>query len=849
MNKKQIENLNDKATSVTEENVEITQVTSDGNVVIHPVTKARNVKYGETNVQDALDKKVCLDGESQNFNFIENQVVQDGLVYIGETKKFNGNVNDRVVKETSEIIRYMSCGFILNTMSVSNGIITTTNDVSNVVGVGVYVATNTRLTLSIGYIDGLRELIDTKFKIIAGKRYKLEVSIYERSVKVTLDNKVELINCDKQIQLATSKFGYGSLFTDNKASIMNGTIFNPTFYNRPLTPQEIQHNVSVLNTTPSIKELHTTDANGKTSILKLGSDEDHVEMASGRTLREEYMGVLKTMGKEFVSPDGSPVEVNNGIEARVISAEIKGQTIKNYGVLTDKYYSFNTWTLSTDYVRGLQVGKTYYMIVDIKTPTTNGYVHIRGLSNKYITDAASIANKGGINILSQTMHINATQSDLDDYINCRIMYYSNGIQCDAKVLAIVETLEEAQKIKSFLGFGLSSTEAIISNNGKKYPIYEPTIQGKTRILKAPKGTQNWVEISDSEARDTVTYDYKLDSIAGDLGSVPSISDYIDRARKVKVVNTEQKIYSGLEDWWKSSLELGSYIQFGLDINANAKENTTAISDAIVTPFSYSQPAQQEQVIVSANANKKQLRITILKSKLVSQDVQGFKEWLQSNSVTVRYQLATPQEVQLTDEEFKAYDAHKKVISLPFAEDKLTLNEDGSAIWVNASDDVVFNGNEDWTWYNSGVVDNDTVMQFAVSNQKICGNFECAEYPKLTNKDDKTLGEGVFAHKTLGVVYTRILKNKLETLDASGLKKYLSQNNFTIRGNKLTPTTTHIPKELVPTILTHNQTNILEVGGAVKPSSFKVTVPVDKLAEIEARLQALESTTVDVVLNK
>lgn len=63
-----------------------------------------------------------------------------------------------------------------------------------------------------------------------------------------------------------------------------------------------------------------------------------------------------------------------------------------------------------------------------------------------------------------------------------------------------------------------------------------------------------------------------------------------------------------------------------------------------------------------------------------------------------------------------------------------------------------------------------------------------------------------------------------------------------------PIMTHIDKSLLPTIITQ-QTNTIEVGGAVKPSSFKVTVPVDRLAEIEARLQALESTTVDVVLNK
>ena len=95
----------------------------------------------------------------------------------------------------------------------------------------------------------------------------------------------------------------------------------------------------------------------------------------------------------------------------------------------------------------------------------------------------------------------------------------------------------------------------------------------------------------------------------------------------------------------------------------------------------------------------------------------------------------------------------------------------------------------------------------------------------------------------------ISNNKLISQDATGFKTWLQSNPTTVRYQLTTPTFTNIDKSIVPTIQVADKTNILEAGGAVKPSSFKVTVPVDKLAEIEARLQALESTTVDVVLNK
>ena len=70
---------------------------------------------------------------------------------------------------------------------------------------------------------------------------------------------------------------------------------------------------------------------------------------------------------------------------------------------------------------------------------------------------------------------------------------------------------------------------------------------------------------------------------------------------------------------------------------------------------------------------------------------------------------------------------------------------------------------------------------------------------------------------------------------------LTKNKLTAIYRTKAPTVTHIDKSIMPTILTQ-QTNILEVGGAVKPSSFKVTLPVDRIAELTARLEAVEAKT-------
>ena len=131
--------------------------------------------------------------------------------------------------------------------------------------------------------------------------------------------------------------------------------------------------------------------------------------------------------------------------------------------------------------------------------------------------------------------------------------------------------------------------------------------------------------------------------------------------------------------------------------------------------------------------------------------------------------------------------------------------------------------------------------------------KCTSLSSISNILASTLNAGSFnsAQVKAGIVYAHTNK----TIGVSTEKTISSIEQFKewFRGQLIIyeldiPIVTHIPKELVPTVRTH-KTNILEVGGAVKPSSFKVTVPVDRIAEIEARLQALESTTVDVVLNK
>ena len=193
-------------------------------------------------------------------------------------------------------------------------------------------------------------------------------------------------------------------------------------------------------------------------------------------------------------------------------------------------------------------------------------------------------------------------------------------------------------------------------------------------------------------------------------------------------------------------------------------------------------------------------------------------------------------------------ANKKVISLGGlgdTKDTLEILEDGSGIWIQDTKELIFDGSESWAEETSGIYR-------LSSTEYVFGkilNSEGKVRVKSNLYNGDTWSNGwvkdsiVFLH-TGGALFVRDTK----IANVQDFKSKLSTTNLIVRGSLGTPIIIHIPKELVPTVRTH-KTNILEAGGAVKPSSFKVTVPVDKLAEIEARLQALESTTVDVVLNK
>lgn len=221
-----------------------------------------NIKKLDADLEK-LDDKVLLDGErKQNFNFIENKVVQDGLcTYIDSINDYS------VLKEFpfTQEVKNFTLQMKMNFNKLTNG---------KVLGQLVGFKVNEFSFQLVTWEDYLYLVFYDKNDV---KRvYKATVAVgLNKWINVVVSgdiSKPTLTMNNKENPLVLSDSNAPNIKVFNKLLIginnsADGLIKSVVLTNRILSGQEIQHNFSVLNNSSAIKELHTTDSTGKTSIL------------------------------------------------------------------------------------------------------------------------------------------------------------------------------------------------------------------------------------------------------------------------------------------------------------------------------------------------------------------------------------------------------------------------------------------------------------------------------------------------------------------------------------------------------------------------------------------------------
>lgn len=233
--------------------------------------------------------------------------------------------------------------------------------------------------------------------------------------------------------------------------------------------------------------------------------------------------------------------------------------------------------------------------------------YIKGLINNASSNLARICvydqNKTFKTLLSQVLN---TTLNISPYIR-------NG-----DYIKITEKIEQVDNV-------------IVCKNEMSNQIYQ---SDKKRLLYYNNETQTWEK-----------------PILREWDSVEKHSDgkyyYHQRSGKVML--------NGSEDWKLNTQTQGeSVIRFNLDATSigMAGNRNPVISDKFRLTTVYDIVANEESIFTSIGGST--LFITISKSKLSTQDAEGFKQWLQANNVTVVYQLAQEKVYECTNIDLITY---------------------------------------------------------------------------------------------------------------------------------------------------------------------------------------------------
>lgn len=583
---------------------------------------------------DRLQEMLTLGGAPQtNFDFIKNGIVKDGLV---DNIKNTYIENNAIINEVNSKVSCVYCEVIPHNITATtySGLFSTISTSQGLSGLGLYIR-NTR-KLWVTFSDGsTRHNYETSLTCYDDKKYRINLTYIDGVLRIVANNEIvfeELATIDTMVE----KISYGSMFwTTPTSNTLNG--FVACFaYNKPLTAQEIEHNFSVLDNQQSIKELHTTDSTGKTSILKLASDTDHVEDRSGRTQDQINRTFYKRACKEIPSPNGEPITVENGEEGYVLSGEIKGQTVNSisctnkldcfsmkFGEMTidkDGWLNFKRGTgnkylsIKTSYAN-LQPSTNYTLVIEVdKFEVGCIMANVDWISTSFVANLGQKVQTTGIhrfnvttkdvlesNAITLCIHPNyGASTDENAQGRIRVGIYPEGhtggyVHVDKK--------------------GLNSTQAIISNNGQQYPIYaNEEDKANKKVISLDGGitqeTDDTLIISD-DGSIMLVKNYVNQIIDGSRADL-RFANYSEENKKIVFTKLNDGSRTGWS-WAKCNV---------LDYNANAYSSNVA-------GYGYS-PDTNGNTYFAMNSD-------LFETK----DLEGIKKYLNTNPIQFSFVAKTP----------------------------------------------------------------------------------------------------------------------------------------------------------------------------------------------------------------
>ena len=308
---------------------------------------------------------------------------------------------------------------------------------------------------------------------------------------------------------------------------------------------------------------------------------------------------------------------------------------------------------------------------------------------------------------------------------------------------------ESKQIE-FNGTGHFSLTATTGDNGKLY----------VSILKVgtPNGVYGIENLQIKEGSTATSYEPHKSNILStpqdlELRGIGNVKDTLDLMTGDVTERVGEVVLDGSENWivngyTNNQSDVLSYFSFKLSsLNCILNQRGDGLSSELNNIDCASSPNSEGWQIYNG-----QMRVNVLKSKLSEDSVNGFKQWLSQNPITVQYKLETP------------------VIK--------TVDLSSSGNWEK----VILDGSENWGVYqrnNSVNFTNTSSFQAEIPN----ANFSTDSLALFTNSHFKPYSfyssdrEGAFIK--VNKIRLAINKNKLVTDNVEGFKQYMRQNPVTV----------------------------------------------------------------------
>ena len=367
-----------------------------------------------------------------------------------------------------------------------------------------------------------------------------------------------------------------------------------------------------------------------------------------------------------------------------------------------------------------------------------------------------------------------------------------------------------------INLNISNSKATTVEELKTYLKTNPLIvqyQFKENVVKKIGLSED-----DYVGKSKVTY-----QLAEPLRKVGTYSDFIKG--KTLYSNIGVEVLNGSENIAQRGETIENTLLFVTHLTDLGIKSNLIYSDKFDgTDISWNEVITSDKEFIRLYTNDKNaLYIRILKSKLATQDVNGFKKWLQANPVTIYYVKANPVEIPLKEvspldvdfslnRQFKrGYENYLK--ELPNGVKDVVEN---GKVKRNVKH-LVVNGTENWTTLST---DGDTVRAFMMLSgaKPLAPTFNSYDFTHGTAQTDMNiLGVDQNGNLVIG-----ILKTLLTSPDVQGIKEYLSRKNLHVIYELQTPTTEELTEEnkrYVPYMPLNSYVGSLYVADGINQTKF------------------------------